>query len=573
MSTGISTFALITDFTAEPLADYLRSPAEAPTLAVRTAPFDQVTQVLLDSTVAVWNPRPDAVLIWTRPERQLASFAQATAFQRPAPQALWQEVEAFAAHVRRAADRARYTFVATWTMPPHQRGWGMLNMRPGLGLAHHLMQLNLRLAEALADLPNVYVLDAARWTGLAGRRAHDPKLWLMSKMAFGLEVLQEAAADLKAALRGLAGQAKKLIVLDLDDTLWGGIVGEGGTAGITLGGHSPTGEAFVEFQRALKALTQRGILLAIVSKNDEAVALEAIDQHPAMVLRRADFAGWRVNWQDKAQNIVELVEALNLGLEAVVFIDDNPAERARVRAALPQVTVPEWPADKLHYARALLEARDFDTPALTAEDARRTKMYQSEQQRQALRQQVASLDDWLASLELVIQVEALNEVNLVRATQLLNKTNQLNLATRRLGEAEFWDWAHSPGQAVWTFDVSDRFGRYGLTGLASLTTAGGAASLTDFVLSCRVMGRGVEQAILHVITEQASARGCADLTAFFQPTERNHPCRELLDSASGFEHMPGTDLYRWAWPGGYPLPAHIRLQWSASAPAVAASPP
>ena len=206
------------------------------------------------------------------------------------------------------------------------------------------MQINLRLLESLAGAPAIHPLWAEKWIQLAGPTAFNHRLWYLGKIPFSNEVFKVAARDLKAALRGLNGQAKKVVILDLDDTLWGGIVGDAGWEGLILGGHDPAGEALVDFQRELKALTRRGILLAIVSKNEESIAMEAIAKHPEMVLKLSDFAGWRINWKDKAENIIDLMAELNLGLDSAVFIDDNPVESARVREALPKVCVPEWPS-------------------------------------------------------------------------------------------------------------------------------------------------------------------------------------------------------------------------------------
>src|SRR5262249_44027937 len=225
---------------------------------------------------------------------------------------------------------------------------------------------------------------------------------------FHSDVFVEAARDIKAALAGLGGAARKVVILDLDDTLWGGIVGDVGWQGLRLGGHDSVGEAFVDFQRHLKALTRRGILLAIASKNEEPVALEAIGSHPEMVLRAEDFAARRINWKDKAQNIVDLMADLNLGLQSAVFIDDNPVERARVREALPEVFVPDWPEARLLYSSTLVGLRCFDAPAISREDAERSRMYAAERQREDLKKQVQSIDAWLRSLETRARVEPLS---------------------------------------------------------------------------------------------------------------------------------------------------------------------
>jgi HAD superfamily phosphatase (TIGR01681 family) len=240
--------------------------------------------------------------------------------------------------------------------------------------------------QALQDVPNVYVMNAQRWLEATATRGRSmAKGWYLGKVPFSGETFAEVARDLKAAARALTGHTRKLLVLDLDDTLWGGIVGDIGWENLQLGGHDAVGEAFVDFQHAVKALTARGIVLGIVSKNTERVALDAIDTHPQMVLRRTDFVGWRINWQDKAQNIADLAAELHLGLQSVVFIDDNPVERARVRDALPEVFVPDWPEDKLLYTERFLGLRCFDAPAISREDAERTALYAAERERGAVR--------------------------------------------------------------------------------------------------------------------------------------------------------------------------------------------
>jgi FkbH-like protein len=418
--------------------------------------------------------------------------------------------------------------------------------------------MNLALGDALAAAPGVFVLDAARWLR-ASARPFPPKSWYMGKFAFGNDVFQEAVADVKAALQGVRGQARKMVVVDLDETLWGGIVGEVGWEGLVLGGHDPVGEALADFQGALKALANRGLVLGIVSKNDEATALEAIDRHPEMRLRRDDFAGWRINWQDKARNVAELAEEVNLGLQSVVFLDDNPAERARVREALPEVLVPEWPADKTLYKRALLALRCFDAPALSEEDRGRARMYAQDRRRRETQASVQSLDEWLASLEMKVTAAPLDEGNLARAAQLLNKTNQMNLSTRRMTEKELLAWAGAEGRWLWTFRVEDRFGDLGLTGLVSLAREGATGRVVDFLLSCRVMGRKVEETMLAVAVEKARQEGLDEVVAELVPTAKNKPCREWWEQ-SAFRRDPLHPLvFRLPKGVGYPVPSHVDL--------------
>jgi FkbH-like protein len=283
-----------------------------------------------------------------------------------------------------------------------------------------------------------------------------------------------------------------------------------------------------------------------VSKNDESVALDAIKNHPDMILQLDDIVGWRINWRDKAQNVAELVSDLNLGLQSVVFIDDNPAERARVRDALPEVLVPDWPEDKTLYRKTLLELGCFDIPSLTAEDRDRVKMYASERERKTSMEVVGSMEEWLLSLNVKAEVERLNHGNLARAAQLLNKTNQMNLSTRRMTEAELMAWVEGSGNYMWTVRVSDKFGPLGLTGLLSIevdkvdTTQ---ACIVDFVLSCRAMGRKVEETMLAIAIQQLPSLGVSHLFVKYLPTQKNMPCLEFL-KRSGLRHeSPGHTFF------------------------------
>ncbi|MGI9039069.1 MAG: HAD-IIIC family phosphatase [Gemmatimonadota bacterium] len=562
MSDPRHSLLLISDFNLGPFAGYLNNDDSDPGVRVQMSEFGQVIPALLVADAAMWDPSPDAAVVWTRPEAVLPGFADLLRFESVEFEQLEDELASYAGALLDMASRVRFAFVPTWVLPSYQQGHGLLDMRPNVGIAHALMRLNLRLAELLHPASNIYVLDAARWVQAAGRNAFPPGSWYLGKIPFGNEVFKAAMASVKSALSSLTAGARKLLVVDLDDTLWGGIVGDEGWENLRLGGHDHVGEAYVDFQHELRALKNRGVLLSIVSKNEESVALEAIREHPEMVLNDDDFVGWRINWQDKAANILALVEELNLGLQSVVFLDDSPIERARVREALPEVLVPEWPGDATRYRQALLELRVFDTPTLTDEDARRTNMYRAERARKAERVQLTSIDDWIESLDIRVEAARLTEPDLGRATQLLNKTNQMNLATRRMSESEFSAWAGTSGHALYTFRVSDKFGDSGLTGLLGLQTFGNTTLITDFVLSCRVMGRRVEEAMLHCAVEhaRAAAAGVEHVVAGYGPTPKNVPCLAFW-RRSGFDEEP-EHLFRWPASKLYPLPDAVTLDRS-----------
>jgi FkbH-like protein len=560
-STGLSPPAaalhghLIADFTIDELVKELLQPGVHPGAAATVAPFDQVPQMLLASAPPGAG---DFAVVWTRPERVAPSFAQLLSFESIDSVSWHSEVDSFCALIERAAANYRFVFVASWTLPSYERGLGMLDARKGGALAT-LTAMNLRLMERLENLPNVFVLNAGRWFQSVGPGATSAKAWYLGKMAVSRLVFIEAARDIRAGLSALSGGPRKLLVVDLDDTLWGGVVGDVGWENLRLGGLDGTGEAFVDFQKCLKDLKRRGVVLAIVSKNEESVALEAIRKHPSMVLREADFVGWRINWADKAKNILELAQELNLGLQSVVFIDDNPVERTRVREALPEVYVPEWPAEEFSYPGALRALRCFDAPALSREDLERTRMYGEETQREALKRSVGSIDEWLKSLGITVSAAPISPSTSVRAAQLLNKTNQLNLATRRLTESELLAWAAHPDRRFYVISVADRLGDAGLTGLLGLEFDHGVAHIIDYVLSCRVMGRKVEETMVHIAIAAAADRGATTVLAKYAPTAKNKPCLSFWQR-SGFE-ADEQNVFSWRTETPYALPDAISLDW------------
>lgn len=518
---------LISDFNADPLARYLRNALGGAEIAVDVAPYGQVYQTL--------SAAPDAgnrwgSMVWTRAEAVIPVFAEALNLQEVDAARCLKEVDVFAESLLNFAPSQKHNFVAAWVMPPDHRGYGMLDWQGDVGLANLLARMNLRLAERIAEARNIHLLDTARWLHAAPRAAA-PKMWYAAKVPYVNAVFENAANDLTAAMLALEGRSRRILVIDLDNTLWGGVVGETGWEGIRLGGHDHVGEAFRDFQNALAALTNRGVQLAIVSKNDESVALEAIDRHPEMILRRGHFAGWRINWNDKAENIAALVNELNLGLASVVFIDDNPAERDRVRNALPEVLVPEWPVDPAAYASTLHSLNCFETAGLSAEDRGRTAMYAADRERREIGKTVTSGDEWLRRLDTRLQVHHAGKANIARVAQLFNKTNQLNLSTRRLTEQEILDWAGQTKHALLTVSAADRFGDMGLVGIVGLEVEGQKGQLVDFILSCRVMGRKVEETMYHLAAAEAVRLGATTLESRYLPTARNRP---TLDIFRGF---------------------------------------
>jgi len=551
-----SRLLLISDFHVGNLAGFLRNLSGAPRLVPAAAPFGEVTRPLLEMNSEDEGTETGA-FVWAQPQAVIPSFRRILEHQEVPVETLLAEVDAFCNLLDGARRKFRYILVASWTSVGH-RGLGMLDLRSDAGVSLALLRMNLRLAERLRDQSDVFLLDASRWMEPA-RSAEGSRLWYLAKIPFSPAVFRAAAAEVQAAVRGIAGQARKMVIVDLDDTLWGGVVGDIGWENLRLGGHDPVGEAFVDFQYELKSLTHRGIILGIVSKNTESVALEAMRSHPEMILRPEDFAGWRINWSDKAANLLELAREVNLGLDSIVFLDDHPGERARVRSALPDVLVPEWPEDPLRYADHLRALDCFDSPVLSLEDVSRSEMYASERERRSTLESVGSVEEWLQSLQIEVQWAPLSQPNLQRAAQLLNKTNQMNLTTRRMTEGELQNWASSEGRQFWTVRVADRFGEYGLTGLMSLEEKGEEGHIIDFVLSCRVFGRMVEETMVHILASHARQRGLARLCASYLATPKNTPCLQFWTERSRFSPSADGTSFSFELVGDYPVSEHVRL--------------
>jgi FkbH-like protein len=526
------------DTTLDPLARLLER-SDQPALIAFSAPYGQVYQILLDSSHSAWSVQPDIVVVWTAPHLTLPSVAKLMRFECESVEATYeaalQEAEQFADAVLAAAARADLVLVPAWVLPSHERWIQSLTWRSGFGLANLIARANLTLAEKFAASRNVILLDTGYWQASLGRPSHDLRMYAVAKILYSQMLFERAAAEIKAILRSRLGQTRKVVVCDLDNTLWGGVLGDDGAHAIRLGAPDAVGECFEEFQKALKALRARGILLTICSKNDEKFALSVIDEHPAMVLRRGDFVAWRINWKDKAENLVSLAEELNLGLDSFVFLDDSPQERDQVRQLLPQVYTADLPASPSELAPFVCALNCFETAGLAREDFDRTKMYQAERGRKDAHNLAGNVESWLRSLEIRIRAAPLQRENLARAAQLLNKTNQFNLSLRRLDEKTLWDWAAEPCNSAYVFYVSDRFGDFGLTGLSSLTLRGCEARIVDFVMSCRVMGKKVEEALLGYTLAQARASGADRVTAVPAEGPRNGPAREFFTAkfASG----------------------------------------
>jgi FkbH-like protein len=349
----------------------------------------------------------------------------------------------------------------------------------------------------------------------------DPRFYLEFKMPCGPECLTVYAHSVMSALRAMRGRSKKVLVLDLDNTLWGGVVGDLGAGGIRLGQGSGEGEAFLAFQKYAKDLQQRGIVLAVCSKNDDEKAREPFEKRLDMILKLADFSCFVANWNNKADNLRSIAHQLELKLDSLVFVDDNPAERALVRRFAPEVAVPDLPEDPAGYVQALAQHRYFETVAFTREDSARARYYAENAKRREMASQSVDIGSFLSSLAMKMKIEPVNELNIERVTQLINKSNQFNLTTRRYTLPQVREIAATPDWHTLTFSLRDSLGDNGLIGVLFLHKRSAELVVDTWLMSCRVLQRGVEQFTRNEIVALAQREGCLHILGTYIPTAKN----------------------------------------------------
>jgi FkbH-like protein len=401
-----------------------------------------------------------------------------------------------------------------------------------------LAEANRQLRAVVAELKDTHLIDAEDVIAEVGRTRADPgKYWHLGRVPFSTEFSDVLARRVLGLELSLAGKTTRVLVLDLDNTLWGGVLGEDGREGLKLGGAYP-GSAFQEFQRTLKALSRRGIALAVASKNDEDLALDMLSGHPEMLLRPEDIVAHRISWQEKSQGIDEMLEELSLGKASCMFIDDNPVEREKVRRNLPEVVVPEMPFDPAEFSSWLLESPYLECQALTSADLKRTTQYRARSVANASRRKFVNVEDFYRDLQMHVRFEPLGTDNQARVIQLLVKTNQFNATTRR-HDATAVAALQERRAEIYAIGARDRYSAYELMGVIILEPqAAERLHIDSFLLSCRILGRTLETAVLGFACERARALGAQVLSAEIIETERNTPVRDVYER-HGFADLGG----------------------------------
>jgi FkbH-like protein len=493
-------------------------------LTAHVAPYGLYRQALLEPDPDLSAFAPQFILL-ALDARELSAEIELSASDSDVSAAIDQRIDDLRALWR--AGRARYgAQVIQQTLVPSTPALfgsyeGLVPASPGSFIA----QLNDAIRGAARE-DGVLLLDVAS----LGQRCSieeigDPVRWHQAKQLIAPHFAPQYGDWLARVIAASLGLSRKGLVLDLDNTIWGGVVGDDGIEGIRLGQGDPLGEAYLDFQRYAAALGKRGIVLAVCSKNDPAIAEAAFSEHPEMVLRRADIACFVANWDDKAGNLRRIARELSLGLDSFVFVDDNPAERHIIRRELPMVAVPELPDDVANYAGSLADAGYFEAASFTSDDVARGRSYQANAERQAILARTTDMEGYLKNLSMTMIASDIRPVDLPRASQLINKSNQFNLTTRRYTEAELQRVVDDPSTVAMCFRLKDRFGDNGLISVVLARPDeqwGEHVFLIDtWLMSCRVLGRQVEAAALEVLAKEAASRGAQSLIGEYRPTPRN----------------------------------------------------
>ncbi len=500
--------------------------------------YNQYNQDILSSTSSLYEFSPNLTFMIIDTRTILSSlfynpYSVSTSERR---EYIDNRVKDLVALVKKFISMSNSKLVVANFHAPVYSPYGICETKTEYGLRDMILDLNAKLADSLRNESSIFIFNFDAFVAKYGDvNVFDYRQFLFGDIKVSLNYIPYLAEELMGYIKADLGINRKCIVLDLDNTLWGGIVGEDGFEGIKLS-PQPPGMPFIEFQRVILALNERGIILAINSRNNEDEALRVIREHPHMILREDNFASIKINWNDKISNIKAIAEELNIGLDSLVYFDDDPINREVMSKALPEVMTVDLPEDPALYAQKLMSLNDFNTFSITEEDKKRGRMYIEEKKRNHLENSVSNLDDFLSQLGIKIKIRRADKFTIPRISQLVLKTNQFNLTTKRFQEEDILKFSQDKNMLVGCAQTADKFGDNGITGVFIVQKSPDSSewSIETFLLSCRVMGRRVEYGIMRYILNEARKEGIKKVRGQYIPTKKNKPCESFLPN-SGFK--------------------------------------
>lgn len=497
-------------------------------LSVFDADYNQIDAQVMDASSELYHFAPNAVLIQMCTEKLYEAFCAAPLNCRAS---FAEDTYSRISRIWKQLNSSISTTVFQCNFPLMDDGaFGQYGNKTADSFLFQQRKLNFLLMQGCQEIKNVYLLDLDALQSACGRNQFsDPKLYYIAKMPISVDILPAVAKLVLDQVQALRGITKKCVVLDLDNTLWGGVIGDDGLSGIQIG-ELGLGHAFSDFQCWLKELKNRGMLLAVCSKNNEPAAKEPFEKHPEMVLRLEDISMFVANWEDKASNIRNIQKTLNIGMDSLVFLDDNPFERNLVRSMIPEITVPELPEDPALYLQYLRSLGLFETASYSAEDAGRTQQYRQQAERAVFESSFQSYDAYLEGLDMKAVAAPFDAFHYPRIAQLTQRSNQFNLRTVRYTEAEIEAIAKHENHICLYFTLQDKFGDHGLISVVILDKQeDGALFVSEWLMSCRVLKRGMEEFIANKIIRTAADHGYQKVIGEYIPTPKNAMVKDLYE--------------------------------------------
>ena len=532
------------------------------------APFGQYVQQMIRPDSGLNLFEPDFVILMIRLQDVIPelynSFNRLSGRASEQLMEKWQALFESTLHKFRQINHARI-ICANYEDPAYLSA-GIADAMASVSQQGVIDQLNQWLQSLGDKISQWTVLDVNRLARQLGRDAwYDPKMWLLARYPISDTASWSTAGEVTCLLRAVSGKTRKVLALDCDETLWGGILGDVGIEGIQLGQDFP-GSAYRGLQQAALDLYHRGVVLVIASKNNHDNVMNVFANHPEMTLRPDHISYFAVNWDPKPQNLKKSAQVLSLGIDSYVFVDDNPVECEQMRTMLPQVKTVHLPSEVAYYESTLRRLNDFDQVSITAEDRQRGQMYRQTAQRVTLQEQMEDVEDFYRQLDMKASVAVDDPTCRQRAAQLTQRTNQFNMTTVRLTEAQIDEVIADPDRSLYLLSLKDRFGDNGNIGLAIISRQSEQAQIDLFLMSCRVLGRTVEQAFLSWIAQQEKSRGLIQLVGLCQPSPKNGPFLNFYKKwgMSLWEKDEQSGREKWSvalseWDIRYPLPDWIEF--------------
>jgi len=483
------------------------------------ADYEQINTQVMDENSQTYAFRPQSILIYMCSEKLSETFWKTSLEDRETfAEVMYGKICDYWSLINRHTN----TNILQFNFVNNGDGiFGNYALKIKSSFGFQLQKLNYLLSSGSQNFKNVYLIDLNSVQSAMGRNLfYDDKLYYLAKMTVTNEALPMVAKSVVDVVKALNGEVKKCVILDLDNTLWGGVIGDDGLAGIQIG-ELGLGGAYSDFQIWLRELKNRGIILAVCSKNNEETAKEPFIKHPEMILKLDDFSIFVANWEDKATNIKHIQQTLNIGMDSIVFFDDNPFERNLVKSLLPHVTVPKLPEDPAFYLNYIKSLNLFEVASFSEEDTTRTGQYQAEANRVTLKQQFTSVDDYLKSLEMVATVLPFDQFYYPRIAQLTQRSNQFNLRTIRYTESEIEAIAGDAHYLTLYFCLKDKFGDHGLISVVIMEKKFDELFISEWLMSCRVLKRGMEEFIINKILEVARANHFQKIVGEYIETSKN----------------------------------------------------